>query len=173
MNYLHNLRRVFAEPPPFEETQRSTAIERVSRNNRVAKKFFILWIDVKSSEHVQIARKLEEKGNVQVDFAETYAQGERYLTERRAQIQSSTRFLIICRGYFRNENKNALNLLQFLDKNHLAMYSIIIFTSDKDGLSSKFDEQAPDMGLYGWKRRLQVTNETSDFMDKLEYHIKN
>lgn len=173
-NYMHNLTWVFGSPPPsLAETQRTTAIERVSQRSHFAKKFFILWIDVKTPQHLQLARKLEEKGNVQVDFAETYAKGEKYLSERKAKIQSWNRFLIICRGYFREENKNALNLLQCLDNNHLAMYSVIIFTRDKDGLMAKFDEQAPQMGLYGWRRRLQVTNQSKDFMEKLEYHIEH
>ncbi|CAF1245666.1 unnamed protein product [Rotaria sp. Silwood1] len=99
---------------------------------------------------------------------------ENYLQKTMEKIKSSSSpFQIICRGYYKSEDKNPLNLLFFLDRSHLKWVPVIVFTQDKEGLMYHLQNQAPSMSIQDWKDRLYIVNNSTDLIAKVKSNIKN
>ncbi|CAF3509485.1 unnamed protein product [Rotaria socialis] len=132
---------------------------------------FVLWIDKKSTENTHVMEKFTSGTNITVDFRETYSSAEAHLSKIKDRIQSSSNFLIICRGFYKYENKNPLNLLRFLNDNGLDYVPVIVFTQDKDGLLHHFKSQASSIGVRDWEHRLFITSSSEELITKIKEKI--
>ena len=133
------------------------------------KKFSILWIDENNEGNQHFAKKFHLSNEVSVQFFKTYADGTDYLKENQEKIRSSpSKYLLICRGYYKSEDKNPLNLLSFLDYCGLRTVPILVFTQDKSGLVTHLEAQAPSMRAFDWKERLNIVNNAEDFISKVK-----
>ena len=140
--------------------------ERVTRGNSTGKSY-ILWIDQKSEENARIAEQLTSDQGIQVDFAETFSRGLNHLQQHRDKIKSpSSTFQVICRGYYRSENKNPMDLLAFLNHHHLKHIRVIVFTQDEHGLQGHLKQQGPSMNIHDWRDRLYITNDSRNLVTK-------
>ncbi|CAF3912106.1 unnamed protein product, partial [Rotaria magnacalcarata] len=133
-----------------------------------AQMLFVLWIDKESIENTHFVSKLTSEKDVRVDFRETYSSGEAYISAIKNKIKSPSSFLIICRGYYREENKNPLNLLRFLNYNNLRHVPVIVFTQDKNGLLSHFHNQASSMDTRDWQQRLFITSSSAELITEVK-----
>ncbi|CAF4520062.1 unnamed protein product [Rotaria socialis] len=129
-----------------------------------AQMLFVLWIDKKNIENTHIVNKLTSEKNVTVDFRETYSSGEAHISTIKNKIKSPSTFLIICRGHYKDENKNPLNLLRFLNYNSLRHVPVIVFTQDKNGLQNHFHNQASSMDTRDWQQRLFITSSSDELI---------
>jgi hypothetical protein len=120
--------------------------------------WFILWIDKKSDDIIHVMKQLTSDKSVKIDFCETLLEAENHLLRHLDKIKSSSTFQIICRCYYKHENKNPLNLLQFLNNHGLNCIPVLVFTQDKCGLLHHLENQAPSMGINDWKQRLIITD---------------
>lgn len=133
------------------------------------KKFSILWIDENNEGNQHFAKKFHLGNEVSVQFFKTFADGTDYLKEHQEKICSSpSKYLLICRGYYKSEDKNPLNLLSFLDYCNLRNVTILVFTQDKSGLVTHLEKQAPSMRAFDWKERLDIVNNAEEFISKVK-----
>lgn len=126
---------------------------------RINKRSFILWIDRKDNDSSRIEQQLTHDRDVKIEFRETYSHAEEYLLTNRQKISKQTsNFLIICRGFYRDENKNPIDLLQLLDWHGLGCVPVIVFTQNKLGLMVHLEKQALPMRISNWQERLFITD---------------
>ncbi|CAF3819465.1 unnamed protein product [Rotaria magnacalcarata] len=151
-------------PLPTDDIVRSDRTPVLPKNE--VQMSFILWIDKHNIANTHIEQRLTIDRDVKVDFCETYTRGEAHISRLRERIRSSSTFQIICRGYYKEENKNPLNLLQFLNSNGLSHIPVIVFTQDKSSLTNHLERQAPVMGLHDWQQRLFITNSSEELTAK-------
>ncbi|CAM4855764.1 unnamed protein product [Rotaria socialis] len=169
-DYFSNLWNQGKTPPPVKDPLPTDDVIRPDRTPVLPKNevqmSFILWIDKHNSENTHIEQRLTIDRDAKVDFCETYSKGEAHISRLRERIRSSSTFQVICRGYYRDENKNPLNLLQFLNDNGLSHIPVIVFTQDKSSLMNHLQRQAPAMGLHDWQQRLFITNSSEELTAK-------
>ncbi|CAF1394186.1 unnamed protein product [Didymodactylos carnosus] len=149
------------------------SIEKVPPNSDLS---YILWMDNDKADIAQITKHLTSDPSVHVNFQETFDLATKYLLQHMDKIKSlpqSTIFQIICRGYYKSEDKNPLNLLLFLDHYQLKNVPIIVFTQDKPGVLNSFEREAPSMGIHDWKYRLYVTDNSADLITKINANASN
>lgn len=161
--------------PSRNPSKNSPAIEKHSRfvyYKERSEDFLILWIDENNQEHEGYVKKFEKFGRIHVDFKETYDDAVHYLVNNRVKIQSYRGFLIICRGYYRNENKNPLDLLKYLDQHGFCNQPIVVFTTRKMNLIKRFDEEAKQKGLREWRHAIEITIDDSDLIPRVKYYIE-
>lgn len=133
---------------------------------------FILWIDRKAHDHAHIEQQLSHGERIKLDFCETMSKGERHLLTHIDKIRSSpSPFQIICRGYYKDENKNPLDLLQFLDTHRLQHIPVLVFTQDVSGLNGHLQHQAPTKGTHDWKQRLFITDNSEKLVTAIRENI--
>ena len=132
---------------------------------------FLLWIDAKNPSNCRVEKRLKKHGTVHIDFCETFSQAASLLSRQRERIKPSAAFQIICRGYYKDENKNPLNLLDVLDDLDLSHVPVLVFTQDKSGLQHHLENQASSMGMRTWKRRLFITSDDEELVNKLKENI--
>ncbi|CAF4838693.1 unnamed protein product [Rotaria sp. Silwood2] len=133
---------------------------------------FILWIDTIRDIKEAVDKKLTKEDNVKIDFRQTFAQGIDYLFKYDDKIRSST-YQIVCRAYYRDEDKNSLDLLDLLIDLRLDSIPVLVFTKDRAIVEYHLDTQAPAMDLHNWKERLFITNEIDELIKKLKENIAN
>src|SRR6185437_9760854 len=137
-----------------------------------AAKSYIFWIDKKSEENIQVMNQLTNDKGLQIDFSETFSMAKDHLQRHIQKIKSSSsKFQIICRGYYRNEDKNPLDLLRFLNNHQLEQIPVIVFTQDKQGLQNHLQSQASTMGIYDWRDRLYITEYSKELITKIKANI--
>lgn len=133
---------------------------------------FILWIDRMTDDNRRVVSQLSaEYNNVKVDFRDTLSEAQNYILQNVHNIRSSSTFQIICRGYYKHENKNPLNLLQFLDNHGLSHVSVIVFTEDKAGVEHHFQNQAPSMNIRDWEERITLTSTSESLVKRIKRNI--
>ncbi|CAF3445411.1 unnamed protein product [Rotaria sp. Silwood1] len=148
-------------------------IERTS-NKTTPSKSYILWIDNNTEDNALVMKQLLNEQFVQIDFCETYSMAKNHLQKHMEKIKSSSSaFQIICRGYYRDEDKNPLNLLLFLNSYCLKWIPITVFTQDKEGLMYHLRNQASSMDINDWKDRLYIVTDSPDLIAKVTSNIKN
>ena len=148
--------------------------ENQSRQPQEPEIFSILWIDENSEENSHLAKKFHMGTKAEIQFFKRFADGLAYLQQHKDSIRSSpSKYLLICRGYYRNENKNPLDLLQNLDRYQLSNVPIIVFTQDKSGLLGHLYQQAASLGIDDWEERLQITNDAGEFASIVKHLIRN
>ncbi|CAF0766498.1 unnamed protein product [Didymodactylos carnosus] len=124
----------------------------------------ILWIDNESED--PLCRHLKAESGVNIAFCETIAMAEEYLSKNIQYIKNCRSFQIVCRGYYKSENKNPLNILHLVDKNRISCSTpILVYTRDKSGVE-KWLAQSPTQA---WRQRLFIT----DSAEAAFNHIKN
>ncbi|CAF4412295.1 unnamed protein product [Rotaria magnacalcarata] len=106
--------------------------------------------------------------DIKFDFYETLSSAEEHVLRLKHKIKSSSNFQIICRGYYRDENKNPLDLLKFLNANELSHVPVVVFTKDKNGLISHLEKQAPSMDIRDWDHRLFITSSSQELITKVK-----
>ncbi|CAF4984596.1 unnamed protein product [Rotaria sp. Silwood1] len=131
----------------------------------------ILWIDRKSSDNSKIEERLKHKQNVTIDYCETFSQGKNHLLTHRDKIKLSSRFQIISRGYYTDEDKNPLNLLQLLNDLQLSHVPVLVFTGNKINAENKLQNQALSMNIYDWQERLFITDKSEELVKKIKDNI--
>lgn len=134
--------------------------------------WFILWIDKKSEDNINAVKQLTSDTDVKIDFCETLSETENYILKHVDKTKSST-FQIICRGYYKHENKNPLNLLHFLNNHALYHIPVLVFTKDKSGLLTHLQHQAPSMGINDWQQRLFITKSSEKLVKKSKENMTN
>ncbi|CAF2935817.1 unnamed protein product [Rotaria sp. Silwood2] len=133
----------------------------------------ILWIDKKNNDSSNVEKQLSGDKHVKIDFFEKFSQAEDHLLRNKDKIKSSSKLQIICRGYYKDENKNPLNLLHLLNQHNLKYVPILVFTQDKSGLNHHLQKQAPSMGIDDWKQRLFITSSSEELVTKIKENISN
>ncbi|CAF4770934.1 unnamed protein product [Rotaria sp. Silwood1] len=178
-NYYHNINWIITSMSSYTKfagSSKNTSgihIERISKNTTPTNSY-ILWIDKKTEDNSLVMKQLINEQPVHIEFCETYSMAENYLQKTMEKIKSSSSpFQIICRGYYKSEDKNPLNLLFFLDRSHLKWVPVIVFTQDKEGLMYHLQNQAPSMSIQDWKDRLYIVNNSTDLIAKVKSNIKN
>lgn len=177
-NYFENI-YTNGQVVPFVWKPRESVVRRNDSRASVSslhedKRLFILWIDKKSSHITQIEQQLARDRDVKIDFGDTYAQAEEYLIINKNKInKQSTNFLIICRGYYPDVNKNALDLLEFLDRHGLGHIPVIVFTRNKSELMDRLERQASSMRVQNWQERLLITNSAEALVKRLKEKTDN
>ncbi|CAF3675368.1 unnamed protein product [Rotaria socialis] len=176
-DYFSNLWNQGKTPPPVKDSLPTDDVIRPDRTPVLPKNevqmSFILWIDKHNSENTHIEQRLTIDRDVKVDFCETYSKGEAHISRLRERIRSSSTFQVICRGYYRDENKNPLNLLQFLNNNGLSHIPVSVFTQDKSGLMNHLQRQGPAIGIYDWQQRLFITSSSEELITNINDKNKN
>ncbi|CAF2974217.1 unnamed protein product [Rotaria socialis] len=142
------------------------------RKDSIVYKPYILWIDKKDGENDIIAKHLESNGHIHIEFFETFSSLQNYLQKSTRPIKSSP-FQIISRGYYKNEDKNPLDLLLFLNQNDLKHVPVIVFTKDKSGLETRLASQGSSKGVYDWKDRLCIITNPKELIAKCKSNIAN
>ncbi|CAF0874527.1 unnamed protein product [Rotaria sp. Silwood1] len=132
---------------------------------------FILWIDKKNHENAHIEKRLRSEKNVKIDFYEALSRAEAHMLKYKHKIKLSSTFQIICHGYYKEENKNPLNILSFLNDNSLSHVPVLVFTNDKVDLQTRLQSQAPSMGINDWKQRLFITGNHEELIKKIKETI--
>jgi hypothetical protein len=117
-------------------------------------------------------KQLTSDTDVKIDFCETLSEAENYILKHVDKTKSST-FQIICRGYYKHENKNPLNLLHFLNNHALYHIPVLVFTKDKSGLLTHLQHQAPSMGINDWQQRLFITKSSEKLVKKSKENMTN
>jgi hypothetical protein len=136
-------------------------------------RWFILWIDKKTDDNSNVVKQIIREKDVKFDFCETLSEAENHIMRHVDQIRSSSTFQIICRGYYKQENKNPLNLLQFLNNQGLHRVPVLVFTQDKSGLLTHLQRDAPSMGINDWQQRLFITNTSEKIVNKCKENMVN
>ncbi|CAF4963502.1 unnamed protein product [Rotaria magnacalcarata] len=145
--------------------------ENISRQANLNKSY-ILWIDKKIGDNGFIANQLTSNSQIHIDFCETLAAAQNHVERNLNKIKSSSSiFQVICRGYYKREHKNALDLLFFLNRNQLKHIPAIIFTHDKEGLIKHLDYEASQVGLVEWRERFYITSDTKKLIKKCRCNI--
>ncbi|CAF3580869.1 unnamed protein product [Rotaria sordida] len=93
--------------------------------------------------------------------------------EKWDKITLSSTFHIICRGYYKDEDKNPLHLLRFLSDNSLSHVPVLVFTHDKSGLLTHLQSEAPSMAINDWKQRLFITGNHEELIKNIKEKIAN
>ena len=132
----------------------------------------ILWIDAKSNLTEIVEKKLTITDKTKIDFRQTFIQGIDYLVQNRPKIESSM-YQIVCRAYYRDEHKNALDLLDLLIDLRLDYLPILIMTKNKAKVESHMNTQAPTMDLHNWKELVFITDDIDELYKKLKDNIAN
>ena len=133
---------------------------------------YILWIDRMTSDNRRVVDQLAaENNNVKIEFHDTLSASQNYILTNMDKIRSSPTFQIICRGYYRHENKNPLNLLEFLNNHGLRHIPIIVFTEDTAGVEHHFQNQAPSMNIYDWQERFTLTSSSESLVKRIKRNI--
>ena len=133
----------------------------------------ILWIDKMNDDNMHVINQLAHNSNVKTEFRHSLSEAENHILTCIDQIRSSSTFQIICRGYYKRENKNPLNLLHFLDNHQLNHVPVFVFTEDKSGVEHHFHNQAPAMNIHDWQQRLTVVSNSEDLVKKLKRNMSN
>ena len=137
-----------------------------------ASKSYVLWIDKKSEENANMAKQLTSDQRIQVDFVETFSSAQTHLRRHLDKIRSpSSTFQVICRGYYKSENKNPMDLLAFLNQNRLKHIPVLVFTQDEHGLRGHLKNQAASMNIYDWTDRLYISNDPRNIIVKCKSNI--
>ena len=145
-----------------------TTVCRVSRDERRKEKLRVLWIDRRTNENDQLAKAMTKRFDLRLDFAETFADAEKYLQENKESLRSSFRFVIICRGYFPEEKKNPMDLHETLLRLKLGRIPILVYTNDVTGLKQHLDQQSKAMKFARWKDRFEMTNDRDQLVSKVK-----
>ncbi|CAF1930612.1 unnamed protein product [Rotaria magnacalcarata] len=139
----------------------------VTPNNEVPT-IFVVWIDKITNANMSIVKTMTSGNDIKFDFYETLSSAEEHVLRLKHKIKSSSNFQIICRGYYRDENKNPLDLLKFLNANELSHVPVVVFTKDKNGLISHLEKQAPSMDIRDWDHRLFITSSSQELITKVK-----
>ncbi|CAF0987127.1 unnamed protein product [Rotaria sordida] len=163
---------------PFVWKTTKTVNSNVEHHTAVSPKnevqiLFILWIDKKTSENGHIEKRLKNDKNVKIDFCETLPRAEAHILKHKDKITLSSTFHIICRGYYKDEDKNPLHLLRFLSDNSLSHVPVLVFTHDKSGLLTHLQSEAPSMAINDWKQRLFITGNQEELIKNIKEKIAN
>lgn len=127
-------------------------------------------MDNEKEEIARMTKHLSSDPRVHMTFQPTFALGTDYLLKNMDKIKSlpqSSIFQIICRGYYASEDKNAIDLLPFLDHYQLADIPIIVITGHKSPVLNHFKRRASSMGIHDWKFRIYVTNYSTELITKI------
>ena len=114
----------------------------------------------------------EKQFGIEMNFAEKYSDGEKYLNENKENLRFAFRFVIICRGYYSDEKKNAMNLHEYLSQLKLGRIPILIYTTDPTGLTEHFQKQSEQMNFPQWKSRFEITNDQNEFISKIKFYFE-
>ena len=120
-----------------------------------------------------IADRLKQNTNINVNFYETYAKGEKYILKHLDKVKSMKQFIIICRGYYAKENKNPLNLIQLLLANNLQHIYVFVFTKHKQGVKYHIEKQATTSELAECQQRLYIADDTSELIARINLRMNN
>lgn len=134
----------------------------------------VLWIDKKTDEILEMVKRLSHEIHVEVEFCEKFSYVESYFKKNIEYFTSSSLpFQIICRGYYKYEDKNPLDLLCLLNSYNLQHIPVTVFTNDKEGLIGHLKSQAPSKGTNDWKSRLYIVRHRTDLIDNVKANIKH
>lgn len=154
LNYILQDGKVLPQRSMATNSKSRTEQHSLAQTKSPGVKFsIILWIDEKNPANAKVEEYLITDATVKVDFCPVLSKAEEKILKHIDQIRSSSTFQIICRGYYKDEDKNPLNLLQFLNHHHLRHIPVLVFTQDKLGLSSHLENQAVKIGIEDWKSR--------------------
>ncbi|UJR17166.1 hypothetical protein I4U23_004062 [Adineta vaga] len=140
---------------------------------QIVSKYSVLWIDQQNEDNLRIVKQLTNNNKTEMLFCETLSKAENYLWDHMNEMKLSSKFQIICRGYYKSENKNPLNLLQFLNNYGLHHIPILVFTQDKAGLKHHLQNQAPLFNLNDWQYRLVITDTPEELIQKIQKNMSN
>ena len=146
----------------------TTTVCRVSRDERRREKLRVLWIHPRTNENDQLAKTMAKRFDLRLDFAEKFADAEKFLQQNKDSLRSSFRFVIITRGYFAEEKKNPMDLHELLLRLKLGRVPIFVYTSDLAGLKRHFDQQSKAMKFPRWKDRFEMTNDQDELVVKVK-----
>ncbi|CAF3410998.1 unnamed protein product [Rotaria socialis] len=128
----------------------------------------VLWIDRESEENNRLMKKISIEACTAVEFCERFSSLEQYLQQHSQEASSSSSaFQIICRGYYKNEDKNPLDVLLLLDRYELGHVPVTVFTQDKEGLMNHLRNEAFSKGISAWKDRLHVARYGTDLINRI------
>ena len=135
---------------------------------------YILWIDYEKPEIADMTKHLGSDPRVHITLQPVFALAVDYLSQNKDRIRSlpqSSIFQIICRGYYASENKNAMDLLPFLEHYQLKDVPIIVITGNKSAVLDHFKRQALSMGNQDWKSRIHVTSYHAELITKINSNL--
>lgn len=169
-NYMNSL-WLNGEAVPHEWNQVPKDNQKKINNNN-DNSSSILWIDKSDGEISQIEIKLKKDHNISIDFVETFAEAEKYIFKSKKKVESSSSvFQIVCRGYYRDEDKNPLDILKLLDFLEWRHVPVLVFTSNKVNLRNHLETQAPSMNIRGWTNRLFITTTSMHLLNRIEKNL--
>ena len=130
-------------------------------------KKFILWIDTKDGGNDLIATKLSSEKSIEIEFCKTMQKAEDYLLENKDSLEARESYQIISRGFYKDENKNPLNLLDFLSAKRMHKAQVFVFTQDREGVEQHLEKQAPSFHISDWKEKLIICEDPDELIGKL------
>ncbi len=134
----------------------------------------ILWVDNEKKEIAKITKHLGSDPRVHITFQPIFALAIDYLLQNTGHIKAlpqSSIFQIICRGYYGSEDKNAMDLLPFLNQYQLKHVPIIVITGHKPAVLHHLKCRASSMGIQDWKSRIYVTDTSTDLITKVNANL--
>ncbi|CAF2224762.1 unnamed protein product [Rotaria magnacalcarata] len=128
----------------------------------------VLWIDWESDENNSLMKKISIEACTAVEFCENFSSLEPYLQQHGQDgSSSSSAFQIICSGYYKNVDKNPLDVLLLLDQGELGHVPVTVFTHDKEGLINHLRNKASSKGISDWKDRLYIVRHGTDLINRI------
>lgn len=145
---------------------------RTTKCERQKDQFRIVWIDRRTNENSHLANLIDQQFDVKWNFIEKYSLGEKFLFENKENLRSTFRFLIICRGFYSDENKSPIDLHFYLLQLKLGRLPILIYTTNKTTLNQHFDKQSNERNLSQWKNRFEIVDDQRDFLSKVKFFLE-
>ena len=132
-----------------------------------SKKKIVLWIDTNHVGNKFIADKLSSDKSIQIEFRDTMKKAEEYLETNKQLLQSLPSYQIISRGFYKDENKNPLDLWEFILSKRFHNAVIFVYTQDKKGVEWHLEKQASTLHISDWRKNITVCEDGSDLIQKM------
>lgn len=129
----------------------------------------VVYIDQKHEGMIWVKKEiLSYDKSIRFESCETMKKAEDFLSKNKNSFRSLSHFQIITRGFYKDENKNALNLLDFLITNRITNAQVFVYTQHIQGVEQYFEKQAASFHLPDWRRKLIIVDDAEELVENMK-----
>ena len=114
----------------------------------------IVWIDVPENNTRVVEEIRKNIPSVEIEFCRTFEDAKSLITRPERQMESRSKFIVICRGYFPSEQKGFKDVAQMLENLELQAVPIGVYTSNREHLLQKTPDPPSRVEIFDRPREL-------------------
>ncbi|CAF0735127.1 unnamed protein product [Adineta ricciae] len=114
----------------------------------------IIWIDVQENNTRVVEEIRKNIPSVEIEFCRTFEDAKTLITQQERQMESRSKFIVICRGYFPNEQKGFKDVAQMLENLELQAVPMGVYTSNREYLLQRTPDPPSRVEIFDRPREL-------------------